>query len=69
MRFRRPSPRIGRLLGKSNSCEFTSPGACGGDRLNYFSDYATKYRPKLELVLKDISVAVVRLVSPSRHSS
>ena len=31
--------------------------------LNRLSNYATKYRPELDLVLKDISVTVVRRVS------
>jgi hypothetical protein len=31
--------------------------------LNNLSNYATRYRPELDLVLKDISVTVVRLVS------
>ena len=30
--------------------------------LNHSSDYATKYRPELDLVLKDINVAVVSRV-------
>ena len=31
--------------------------------LNHLSDYATKYRPELDLVLKDINVTVVCEVS------
>ena len=31
--------------------------------LNHSSHYATKYRPELDLVLKDIDVTVVRRVS------
>ena len=34
--------------------------------LNHLSNYATKYRPELDLVLKDISVTVVRQV-PARY--
>ena len=62
MRFPRPSPGIGRLLERSSLCKFFGLGACGDNRLNRSSDYATKYRPELDLVLKDINVAVVSRV-------
>ena len=62
MRFPKPNPRIGHLLERSSLCEFVgwSVESLRDDHLNHFSDYATKYRPELDLVLKDINVTVVR---------
>jgi len=63
MRSPRLSPGIGRLLERSSLCEFFNLGD-GDNGLNRPSDYATKYRPELDLVLKDINVAVVSRVFP-----
>jgi hypothetical protein len=59
MKSPRRSPRIGHLLEKSSLCEWSE--ACEGVTLSHPSHYATKYRPDLDLVLKDINVTVVRV--------
>lgn len=62
MRYPRPSPKTGHSLETSSLCEFVNPTSIVG-MLTRSSDYCTKYRPELDLVLRDINVTVVRRVS------
>ena len=64
MRFPRLSPGIGHSLERSSLCEFFGLGDCGDNELNRSSDYATRHRPELDLVSKNINVTVVSWIFP-----
>lgn len=63
MRYLRRNQKTGQSLEKSSLCEFVGFPA-RYTVLTRLSNYSTKYRPELDLVLKDINVTAVCLMFP-----